>query len=106
MDDIAAALRDIIKETPCNVALITGLKHGTLMHMSNLGTSLKILSRDRQGFAFATIHEVISTSPLPCNMPRWDQCTALNKQHCNGTTGEQWKSVAIRNEFLGLANFS
>jgi hypothetical protein len=36
---------------------MTGLKHGTLMHVSNVGTSLKILSRYKSGFAFATIHE-------------------------------------------------
>ena len=57
MDDIAAALGDMIEETPCNVTLVTGLKHGTLMHMSNLGTSLQILTRYWPGFAFVNIHE-------------------------------------------------
>lgn len=63
LDDMGAAVRDTIKETPCNVTLITGLKHGTLMHVSNLGTSLKTMSRCKSGFAFATIHE--QPFPLP-----------------------------------------
>ena len=94
LDDMAAAVRDMIKETPCNVTLITGLKHGTPMHVPNLVTSLKILSRYKPGFAFAIIHE----QPFPLPHYRGICQGGTNALQSTNSTAVEWRATNVCND--------